>query len=68
MASHLAVMFRLNHFKAININRESDFRVGSIIIINVWFSRHYSDDQFYISPQANTAGELSPRYLFRRFK
>ena len=30
MALHLAVMRRLNHFKAININRENDFRVGSV--------------------------------------
>ena len=30
MASHLAVICRLNHFKAININRENELRVGSV--------------------------------------
>ena len=28
-------------------------------------SRHYSEDQLFISPQTNIAGQLSPSYLFR---
>ena len=32
MASHLAEIYRLNHFKAINISRENELRVGSVIV------------------------------------
>ena len=30
MASHLAVMCRLNHFKVFNIGRENELRVSSV--------------------------------------
>ena len=61
MALHLAVMCRLNHFKAININRENDFRVRSVDQCQ-YGSRHYSEDQLFSSPQTNIAGQLSPRW------
>ena len=39
-------MCRLNHLKAININRENDFRVGSVNQCQ-YGSRHYSEDQLF---------------------
>ena len=61
MASQLALICRLNHFKAINIRRENKRRGGSV---NVWFLRHYSEDFLScLSLQTDImiAGQLSPR-------
>ena len=56
MASHLAVICRLINFKAINMSFEQRQLM--------YGSRHYSEDQLFISPQTNIAGQLSPRYFF----
>ena len=52
----LAVVCRLNHFKAINISRKNKFRVGSV---SAWFSRHMSETFALSELDHHLPGEIS---------